>query len=467
MDKVFPDQVAAWCRGQWHPQVPTEPVSHVCVDSRAAQPGSLFVALKGERADGHDFLSAVAAANAYGLVREDIPTERLPRPGFFLRVADPLAALGRLAGGYRQQMPARIVGITGSVGKTTTKELAADMLASIGKTTRTAGNFNNEIGLPLSLLTLERDCRFGVIEAGISHPGEMALLRDILMPDMAVMTGLAEVHIEFFGSVEAIAVEKASLLEKLPADGVAVLDRDDHFFPLLREHCSAPVVTCSLKRREADYAGDTLGGGGTLWLCERATGETKELTLPPPGGFMAENVLQAVALARTCGVSWDGIAAALAQFRPVGMRWAVETVQDWRVVNDAYNANPRSMRASLTAFADWPVSGRKFLVLGPMLELGRHLREGHEALGRFVAAGTWAGVAIVPQMTSAPDAAAQGIWDGLHEAGWPMDRVLLATGTAEAAAWLWTHLQPGDAILLKASRGVHLEKVVDELKKES
>ena len=182
---------------------------------------------------------------------------------------------------------------------------------------------------------------------------------------------------------------------------------------------------------------------------------------------MAENVLRAVALARTSGASWDGIAAALAQFRPVGMRWAVETVQNWRVVNDAYNANPRSMRASLTAFADWPVSGRKFLVLGPMLELGRHLREGHEALGRFVAAGKWAGVAIVPQMASAPDAAAQGIRDGLHEAGWPADRGVLATGTLEAAAWLRSRLQPGDAVLLKASRGVRLEKVVDELKKES
>lgn len=466
MDQILPDQVAAWCQGQWHPQMPAAPVSHVCVDSRTVQPGSLFVALKGERADGHDFLSAVAAANAYGLVRADIPPDRLPAAGYCLRVADPLAALGRLAGGYRQQMPARIVGITGSVGKTTTKELAADMLAAIGKTTRTAGNLNNEIGLPLSLLTLERDCQFGVIEAGISHPGEMALLRDMLMPDMAVITGLAEGHIEFFESVAAIAAEKATLLEKLPAHGVAVLDRDDPYFPVLREHCSAPVVTCSLKRREADYAGDTLGGS-LLWVCERATGETAELPLPPPGGFMAENVLRAVALARTCGGSWEGIAAALAQFRPVGMRWAVETVQNWQVVNDAYNANPRSMRASLAAFADWPVSGRKFLVLGPMLELGRHVREGHEALGRVVAAGTWAGVAIVPQVTTALDAAAQGIWDGLCEADWPADRMVLAAGPEEAAAWLQTRLQPGDAVLLKASRGVRLENVVDELKKES
>ncbi|MDY0145047.1 MAG: UDP-N-acetylmuramoyl-tripeptide--D-alanyl-D-alanine ligase [Kiritimatiellia bacterium] len=465
MDKVFPDQAAAWCQGQWYPHVPPAPIRQVCVDSRAVQPGSLFVALKGERVDGHDFLPAVAAAQAYALVREDIPTDHLPIHGFFLRVADPLAALGRLAAGYRQQMPARMVGITGSVGKTTTKELAADMLATIGKTTRTAGNFNNEIGLPLSLLTVEQDSLFGVIEAGISHPGEMALLRDILMPDLAVMTGLAEVHIEFFESLEAIAAEKATLLEKLPADGAAILDRDDRFFPLLREHCSAPVVTCSLKRREADYAGDALGAG-QLWVCERATGETVELVLPPPGGFMAENVLRAVAVARTCGASWEGIAAALEQFRPVGMRWAVETVQGWRIVNDAYNANPRSMRASLTAFADWPVSGRKFLVLGPMLELGRHLREEHEALGRFVAAGKWAGVAIVPQPGGLPDGAAQGIWDGLHEAGWPADRVVMAAGSEEAAAWLRLRLQSNDALLLKASRGIQLEKVVTELKKE-
>ena len=224
----------------------------MCVDSRAAGPGCLFFALKGERTDGHDFLGAVAAAGGCAVVRESVPVGRLPSAGCFLRVDDPRAALGRFAAGYRAQMPARLAGVTGSVGKTTVKELAADMLSGAGKTARTSGNFNNEVGLPLSLAALNRDCAFGVFEAGISHPGEMAPLRDILMPDMAVMTGLAEVHIEFFDSVRAIAEEKAALLEKLPADGFAVLDREDEFFPLLKAHCSAPVVTCSLKRREAE-----------------------------------------------------------------------------------------------------------------------------------------------------------------------------------------------------------------------
>ena len=465
MDQVFPEQAAAWCRGQWHPAPPSQPVGGLCVDSRAAGPGCLFFALKGERTDGHDFLGAVAAAGACAVVCESVPAGRLPSAGCCLRVDDPRTALGRFAAGYRARMPARIAGVTGSVGKTTVKELAADMLSAAGKTARTAGNYNNEVGLPLSLAALDCDCAFGVFEAGISHPGEMAPLRDILMPDMAVMTGLAEVHIEFFDSVRAIAEEKAALLEKLPADGFAVLDREDEFFPLLKAHCSAPVVTCSLKRREADYAGDAQAPG-RLWVCERATGETADLSLPPPGGYMAENVLRAVALARTCGVSWTQIEAALRQFRPVGMRWAVETVRGWTAINDAYNANPRSMQAALSAFAGWPAAGRKYLVLGPMLELGVRRAEAHEALGRHAEAGRWEGIVVVPQSGGEPDEAAQALWDGLQDAGWPADRRHAAANAGDAAAWLNARLRPGDAVLLKASRGVHIEDVLSALKKE-
>ena len=467
MDEIFPEQMAAWCRGRWHPRTPPGPLRAVCVDSRRAGPGSLFFALKGEKADGHDFLASVAAAGACAVVRADHPAEQLPAAGFCLRADDVPAALGRFAAGYRASMPARLVGVTGSVGKTSTKESIADLLATVGKTARTAGNLNNEIGLPLSLAELTRDCAFGVIEAGISHPGEMAPLRDILMPDIAVATRIGPVHIEFFESVRAIAEEKAALREKLPADGFAVLDRDDEFYDVLRNHCSAAVVTCSLKRRDADYAGDPQEDG-RLWVCERATGETAALPLPPPGGFMAENALRAVAVARKCGATWEAIAAALGRTRPVGMRWAVEEVRGWTAINDGYNANPVSLRAALKAFADRPAPGRKFLALGPMLELGRWERAEHEAAGRFVAAGGWAGVAVVPwKSPDVPDAAAQALVAGLRAGGCPGENVRAASGPAEAAAWLRERLRPGDALLLKASRGVRIENVLEALKKES
>lgn len=444
--------------------MPSEPLRSLGVDSRQAKPGHLFFALKGEQADGHDFLSVVADAGACAVVRGDFSAEKLPAGGRFLRVDDVLAALGRFAAAYRATMPARIVGVTGSVGKTSTKELVADLLSTVGKTARTAGNFNNEIGLPLSVAGLERDCAFGVIEVGISHPGEMAPLRDVLMPDIAVMTGIGPVHVEYFDSVRAIAEEKAALLEKLPAGGFAVLDPEDEFFGVLSAHSSAPVVTCSLKRRDAEYAAEPQGAG-KLRVFERATGESAVLPLPPPGGFMAENVLRAVAVSRKCGAAWPAIAAALDRTRPVGMRWAVGEVRGWTAVNDGYNANPISMRAALKAFADWPAAGRKFLALGPMLELGAREPAEHEALGRFAAQERWAGVAVVSRHSS--DAAAQAIADGFLQADGNPDHLFAAPGPAEAAAWLRERLRPGDALLLKASRGVRIENVLEALKKEN
>lgn len=465
MDAVFPNQAAEWCRGQWHPRMPAAALCTLAVDSRQVRPGHLFFALRGARADGHGFLGAVAAAGAAAVVRGDYPPERLPASGCFLRVDDVLAALGRFAAAYRAIMPARVVGVTGSVGKTTTKELIADLLATVGKTARTAGNFNNEIGLPLSVAELSRDCAFGVIEAGISHPGEMAPLRDILRPDVAVATRIGPVHVEFFASERAIAEEKAALLDKLPADGFALLDRDDPFFDVLRAHASAPVATCSLNDRTADYFGQILDAG-RLQVHERASGESCALPLPPPGGFMAANALKAVAVARTCGAAWPALAAALARTRPVGMRWAVETVAGWTAINDAYNANPVSMRAALDAFAAWPVPGRRYLALGPMRELGRWERSAHDALGRYVAGGPWAGVAVVPNPPPEVADAAPALVEGLRRSGWPEEKAWAAPGPEEAAAWLRARLRPGDALLLKASRGIRLERVLDVLKKD-
>ncbi len=465
MDPISPEQTAAACRGQWQFRLPSGPLRSICVDSRRAEPGSLFFALKGEKADGHDFLSVITSAGACGVVRADVPLAQLPAGGCFLRVADVLTALGHFAAAYRMSMSARIVGVTGSVGKTSTKELIADVLSCLGKTARTSGNFNNEIGLPLSLSGLTSECAYGVFEAGISHPHEMAPLRDILRPDMAVITRVGPVHIEFFESVRAIAEEKAALLEQLPSDGFAVLDFDDDHFEVLREHSSAPVVTCSMRSREVDYAGDPQEDGN-LWVFERATGESAVLPIPPPGAYMAENALRAVAVGRKCGASWDVLANALGKSRSVGMRWAVEEVGGWTAINDGYNANPISLRAALKAFAVWPSKGRRFLAIGPMLELGRLEKEEHEQLGRFVATGNWAGVTVVPwKPAGVEDAAAQALVEGLRAAGFPAENLCMAENHAEAAAWLRGRISPGDALLLKASRGVRIEKVLEELKK--
>jgi len=446
--------------------MPVTPPRALCVDSRLAKPGSLFFALKGERVDGHDFLSQIARAGGCAVVRKDFPVGQLPPNGYFLRVDDVLEALGSLAAATRVPMSARVVGVTGSVGKTSTKELLADLLSVLGKTVRTQGNFNNEIGLPLSVAELTRDCVYGVFEAGISHPGEMALLRDILRPDIVVMTRIAPVHIEFFESVRNIAEEKAVLLEELSADGFAVLDRDDDFFDLLSERCPAPVVTCSMQGSPADYVGEEQADG-LLRVLETASGESAVLSVPPPGAYMAENVLRAVAVARHCGAAWDAIETALKSSHPVGMRWAVEEVGDWTAINDGYNANPVSMPAALKAFAAWPSKGHHFLALGPMLELGRLEVSEHETLGRFVADGPWAGVVIMPWAKSPSiDVAAAALAAGMCSARWSAEKVKVASSPLEAAAWLRERMRPEDVLLLKASRGVRIEQVLEELKKE-
>ena len=343
--------------------------------------------------DGHDFWGGCAA-------------------GGRLRVLISGGAVaGGGAGGWRSRwrrwglaaasrgLRARVVGVTGSVGKPTTKEWIANALARAGKTARTAGNFNNEIGLPLSVLQVAPDCDFAVIEAGMSHPGEMAVLRDILWPDVAVVTEIGPAHIEFFDSVRAIAEEKAALLERLPADGWAVLDDDDVWAGVLRERCAAEVVSCSLRRREVDYAGDA-AEAGWLWVCERATGESARVPLPPPAGFMAANALKAVAVARRFGVGWDAIAEALAGSGPVGMRWAVRVVRaaagegeggGGLAVNDGYNANPMSMRRRCARLRRW--RWRADFGGGPMLELGRRRR--HRRLGGW--RGDWRVVVVSPE----------------------------------------------------------------------
>lgn len=443
--------------------MPVVPLRALCVDSRLVKPGSLFFALKGERTDGHDFLQSIADAGGCAVIRDDVPVATLPVNGTFLRVFSPLKALGDLAAATRVPMSARVIGVTGSVGKTTTRELIADMLSVMGKTARTHGNFNNEIGLPLSLSELTRDCAFGVFEAGVSHPGDMKLLRDILRPDLVVVTPIGKAHIQFFESEQAIAEEKAVLLEELPVDGCAVLSCDDPFYDTLRARCPAPVVTCSMQGKPADYAGEEQPDG-QLRVLETASGESSLLPVPPPGVYMIDNVLRAVATARRCGASWDALRMALSTSRPVGMRWAVEEVGDWTAINDGYNANPVSMPAALKAFAAWPSNGRKFLALGAMLALGRLEQSEHETLGRFVAEGPWAGVVM---MKTESEPAAEALQAGMMSAGWPAGKLSLCADAGAAALWLREQMRPEDVLLLKASRSVRIEEVLNELKKES
>jgi UDP-N-acetylmuramoyl-tripeptide--D-alanyl-D-alanine ligase len=301
--------------------------------------------------DGHDFVRQAAAQGAAGALVGATRAGGLAGGIPLLVVKDPALALRDLAAGYRRRLAPVIVGVTGSTGKTTVKELIAAFLETTLPTARTRGNWNNEIGLPLSLLAMADDTRAGILELGISHPGEMDPLCRIAGPDWGVITNVGPVHLEFFESIEAIAREKGRLFSCLPAEGVAVVSRDEAHAEVLIGMASCRVVTTSL-RGEADYR--LVRDDPRLGECdvrERATGESFTLQMPLPGAHNRHNLLLAIAVARGFGVAWPAIREALIRFVPPPMRWERREIQGVTVINDAYNANPVSMRAGARGYA--------------------------------------------------------------------------------------------------------------------
>jgi UDP-N-acetylmuramoyl-tripeptide--D-alanyl-D-alanine ligase len=413
------------------------------------EPGGLYVALRGDRFDGHAFVAAAMEAGAAAAMVEAgmAPTADGP----WLVVRDCRKALVDLARRYRACLQARLLAITGSAGKTTVKELAAAILSRQGATARTHANWNNDIGLPLSLLRAERGDRFGVFELGTNHPGEIATLAEILRPHAAVITTIGPAHLAYFGSEAAIAREKSMVLAALPSDGWAVLPAEDRWFEVMAEAVPGRVITVSRKPR-ADYVWAPIATGG-IELLETRSGERARLPGGPPGDFYRLDAALAVAGARQWGASWADAREVLRHDRRPAMRWELSTLDGVTFVNDGYNANPLSMEAALNAFAELDVTGRRWLVLGAMRELGAAADDYHRALGRRVGAGAWAGLAAYGEWGAV-------IAEGAREAGMPASRIRGCASPAETVATLRAWVRPDDAVLLKASRSEHLEAVV-------
>ncbi|MBN1268073.1 MAG: UDP-N-acetylmuramoyl-tripeptide--D-alanyl-D-alanine ligase [Kiritimatiellae bacterium] len=456
MPVFSPDDLAAWSGGSWAGG-PAPSVSRVSSDTRTLQPGDLYIALRGGRHDGHEFAEEAFRRGAAAAVVARDRAGGLAHLGPLLAVDETHRALRDIASGHRAQLGARMIAVAGSIGKTSVKEMTADILAQAGPVARTCGNWNNDIGLPLSLLRMEPEDRYGVFEVGMNHPGELAVLCDVLKPAWAVMTTVGPVHMEFFESVGAIAREKATVLESLPRDGLAVLSADDAWFDLFQGCTPCRIVTVSLKgEREADYAGvRNPEGNGSLTVRERATAETHVYAMPLPGGYVKENALRAIAVGREGGVPPEAIAQALRNYRPPAMRWNELTLDGIFFVNDAYNANPVSMREAIKTFGVVPVRGRRWLVLGGMRELGSLTESEHLALGREIAYGDWAGLVAVGEL-------AAGIAQGASGEGWPDGRVIRCANPSEAARALRGLVAAGDAVLLKGSRAEHMEDVLSE-----
>lgn len=443
MPEFRPGEVAQWVSRMWKNGMPEGMITGVSHDTRTLEPGNLYVALQGENFDGHEFLSQAFEKGAVGaLVGAHCTWSDHP----VVCVPDTLKGLQNLASGYRKKWMGTVVGITGSVGKTTVKEMCADVLSTRGSTHRTAGNYNNHIGLPLTMLRMPQDAKHGVFEIGMNHPGEIGPLADLLRPNIAIVTDIGNAHREHFGSLEEIALEKSRLVERVPDSGMVILDRDCEWHALMRRNVNARVVTVSLGGN-ADCVGHVVAPDCMAVTHHASRTTHHEFTMPLPGEHIMRNALRVIALGLEQGMEADEIAAGLRKFKLPSMRWETSALRGVEFINDAYNANPLSMRANLQTFSELPGAGRKWAVLGGMLELGDTAEEEHAELGRFIDRLQLDGVITVGEV-------------GQLIAFKATQRFFHTLDAAEAAQILKDNLSAGDRVLLKASRGVRLEQVL-------
>jgi UDP-N-acetylmuramoyl-tripeptide--D-alanyl-D-alanine ligase len=439
----------------------------VTTDSRAVVPGCLYVALRGERHDGHDFVSQALASGAAAVVVSD--RAALPKGACGVVVADSLHAFGQLAALHRRRWGGRVVAITGSAGKTTTKELTFAALRAAGsKVARSLGNLNNQVGVPATLLCLDEQTDLAVIELGTNAPGEIARLAQICAPEVGVVTAVAAAHTAGLGSLEQVAKEKAALLHALPAEGTAIYRADD---PTLLAQLACLRATHRLGFGRADQADVRLvrhelratpSMSCELWFAPQARALRCELQLFGEGPALDAAAAMAVVLAALGETALDAAARGLAEVvPPPGRLRPVAGPQGAMILDDSYNANPASMRVSIDTALELARArhGRALLVLGDMLELGAGSRAAHHAIGAQAAqAGVAALIACGLEMTAAAEAARERARDAGHELS-----IAHLSDPAGAAALVRPLLRSGDVVLVKGSRSMGMERVVTGL----
>lgn len=451
MKSLTLNEVAAFSAGHLSGGDAAALCKRVVTDSRLAGPGDLFVALKGERFDAHDFLTQVASQGATAVLVSQQPSA--PLPCAVILVEDTLLGLQRLAASYRQLLAPQIVGITGSNGKTSTKDLLSTVLRKKFQVTATLGNLNNHIGVPLTLLSMNEADTCGVVEMGMNHFGEIQVLADIAKPDAAVITNIGVAHIEYMGSREGIAKEKGMLVEAITEKGVVVLNANDDMTPSLAARTRAKVITAGIDA--GDVRATILGAdaSGTRFSLDFAGEATLEGVLPLVGRHMVGNAVLAAACAWHYGISPTDIVEALTSVQLTKGRLQVKQVQGITFLDDSYNANPDSMRAGLKTLAELSLPGRRVAVLGRMGELGPHAESGHREVGEYAAD---AGMNLV---VTVGNAEAESIGQAATKRKPILEHHHFSTH-AEAATFLGDWLKDDDAVLLKGSRSAGMEQVL-------
>ena len=433
------------------------------IDSRDAGPGALFVAIVGERHDAHRFVEEVLLSGAAGvLIQSDRMDATLgPSEGFVVHVEDTTRALGDLARGHRQRFDGPLIGITGSNGKTTTKELCAGILERCGKTLATTGNLNNHFGVPLTLLRREAADVFAIIEMGMNHRGEIAHLAEIAQPTFGVITNVGSAHIEFLGSRENIAAEKGDLVAALPASGTAIVPRDEPLAFAQAERTAARVLSFGRDPR-ADLRASNLrfiDAGQFVFDLETPFGRG-EIHVPGLAETMVENALAAAGGALAAGATFEDVAAGLRAHTGVpGRMHARPLAGGVLVIDDSYNANPQSMRNALETLARLPIHGRRYAVLGEMGELGAESDAAHREAGEVAAQ---CGVDAL----FAYGASAERIAEGAQAAGLAKQKIHIEGSHAGIASALSGRLAKGDCVLVKGSRAAAMERVIQALEAE-
>jgi len=456
------EELAAATGGRFLGAAPAS-VTGVSTDTRKIAPGALFVALKGERFDAHDFVAqALAAGAAAAVVAEPWAAAQTSLPGAVLAVPDPLAALGAIARFHRRRFAIPLVGVTGSVGKTSTRELIGAILRRRGPALKTEGNLNNEVGVPLTLLGLQPEHWAGVVEMGMNHAGEIARLTAIAEPKVGVVTVAGVAHIENLGGRDQIANAKAELYQGLPPGGIVVANADDARMIKRAQAAGRPTISFAVGRgRRGDVVALEIlehDADGLRFLLGIGNREL-EAWVGIPGEHNAMNAAAAAAAAIALGCSDREIVDGLADVRPVGRRMRVARLASGvTLLDDCYNANPQSMSAALGTLAELARAqgGRAVAALGDMLELGAESEAMHRAVGEEAVRRGVAALALFGPCSRAAAEAAR-------TAGLPAQDLFHTEDVAALVSFVRGALRPGDVLLVKGSRGMQLERLVEAL----
>lgn len=434
-------------------------IKGISIDSRTVKEGELFIAIRGDRFDGHDFVPDAIRKGAWGaLVEQSALEAKYATMGGLqnvIPVEDTLFSLQEMSLIHRKKFILPVIGITGSNGKTTTKEMLASIMLQKGAVLKNEGNLNNHIGVPLTLLKMDSHHKAAIIEMGMSGLGEIKTLARLAMPAVGVITNISAAHLQFLGSTDAVAEAKGELLQTMRSDGTAVLNADDRYFITLRNKYPGKVLSFGIEGAADVRASDIRQERDVTDMTLHADGRSVVARLRTVGRHNVYNALAAAAAALATDLPLEAVKFGLEEFRPVAMRSELRDVKGRTVLADYYNANPGSMIAALETLASLRMGKRAIAVLGDMLELGETADEAHRVIG---AAAAKLGIDLI--ITVGP--LAKRIAEGAVAAGMARDRVLEAETTSRGAELLKEHSRPGDTVLIKGSRGMKMEKVLEE-----